>query len=157
MARPSIYTQELADLICERVATHTFGLKKLCDSYDDLPTHETVYQWRYKNVMFSDQYAKAKVKQAELLAEEIIEIADDARNDWMATLSDDEQGLGYKLNGDHVNRSRLRIDARKWHAAKLLPRIYGNQAEKSDDDNSAKETQRLINERTLELLNAQTK
>jgi hypothetical protein len=157
MGRPSSFTLEMADLICERVATSTFGLKKLCDMYDDLPAHETVYQWRYKNATFADQYTRAKIAQAEFLAEEIIDIADDGRNDWMETLSDEEQGIGWKLNGEHFARSRLRIDTRKWHASKLLPKIYGNQAEKSDDDVSAKETQRLINERTLELLNAQTK
>ena len=136
MARPSIFTQELADLICHRVATSTFGLKKLCDMHDDMPVHGTVYEWRYKNKEFSDQYTKAKQAQAELLAEEILDIADDAKNDWMESLSDDEKGIGYKLNGEHVNRSRLRIDTRKWHASKLAPKIYGDL--KSDDINKDK-------------------
>lgn len=133
--RPSMYTQELADLICLRTATSTFGLKKLCDMYDDLPNHDTVFQWRYKNKEFADQYTKAKIAQAELLAEEIIDICDDGRNDWMLSLSEEEQ-LAYKLNGEHVNRSRLRIDTRKWHASKLLPKIYGTP--KEDDNNSVK-------------------
>jgi hypothetical protein len=155
--RPSIYTEELAELICERVATSTFGLKKLCSMYDDMPNHDTVFAWRYKNRVFSDLYTKAKIAQAELLAEETLDISDDGTNDWMETLPDKDKPEGWKLNGEHVNRSRLRIETRKFLAAKLMPKIYGNQAEKSDDDNSAKETQRLINERTLELLNAQTK
>lgn len=129
MGRPTIFTQELADLICERVATHAVGLIRLCDMYDDMPTKETVNQWRYKYSDFSSQYTKAKLTQADLLAEEIIDIADDGRNDWMEALSDDEKGLAWKLNGEHVNRSRLRIDTRKWLAAKLIPRTYGNYGE----------------------------
>lgn len=125
LGRPTIFTQELADLICLRVATSTFGLKKLCDMHDDLPNHGTVYEWRYKYDTFSDQYTKAKMAQAELLAEEILDIADDATNDWMETIPDDERPIGWKLNGEHVNRSRLRIDTRKWHASKLAPKIYG--------------------------------
>jgi hypothetical protein len=125
MGRPTIFTQELADLICETVATHTFGLKKLCAMYDHMPDQDTINQWRFKFTDFSDQYMRAKAIQAQLLAEEIMDIADDGQNDWMET-SDDQGGIGWKLNGEHVQRSRLRIDTRKWHASKLAPKIYGN-------------------------------
>lgn len=123
--RPTIFCQELADLICERVSSTTFGLRKLCSLHDDMPTHETVYQWRHKYPAFSDQYARAKLEQADLMAEEIVEIADDATNDWMETFPDEDKPLGWKLNGEHVQRSKLRIDTRKWLAAKLLPKQYG--------------------------------
>lgn len=43
----------------------------------------------------------------------------------METYDRDGNALGYKLNGEHVQRSRLRIDARKWIAAKLKPKKYG--------------------------------
>lgn len=127
MARPSIYTQELANLICERVATTTFGLKKLCDMHDDMPSHDTVFKWRYKIKSFSDQYTQAKMAQAELLAEETLDIADDATNDWMEKLDEEGKPIGWIVNGDHINRSRLRVDLRKWHASKLAPKIYGDQ------------------------------
>lgn len=132
LGRPSIYSQELADLICHRTATSSFGLRKLCSLYDDLPHSDTVWDWRIKNKAFSDQYAVAKLKQAEYMAEEIIDIADDANNDWMETLPDELKSAGWKQNGEHVNRSRLRIDTRKWLAAKLLPKTYGNK--ESDED-----------------------
>lgn len=123
--RPTKFTQELADLICMRVATCSFGLRKMCAAYPDLPTSETIYEWRYKFPQFSSQFKEAKLKQAEFMTEELLEIADDANNDWMETLSDEEQSLGWKVNGEHVQRSRLRIDTRKWIAAKLLPKTYG--------------------------------
>lgn len=135
MGRPTIYNEEIANLICERVATCTFGIRKICATYDDMPTHDTIFKWRYKYKDFSERYAQAKVKQAELLAEEIIDIADDGTNDWME-VRDDQGGVAYKLNGEHVNRSRLRIDTRKWHAAKLAPKIYGDH--KKDDDDKPK-------------------
>lgn len=126
--RPTLYTEALADLICERVATSTFGLQRLCDLYEDLPTKTTINLWRYKYPEFSTQYAQAKLKQADLMAEEILEIADDGQNDWMESFGEDGE-IGYKINGEHVQRSRLRIDTRKWLASKLLPKQYGQHAE----------------------------
>jgi len=127
--RPTLYTQELADLICERVATSTFGLLRLCAIHDDMPEKITVNVWRRRYPEFAAQYAQAKLFQADLLAEEMLDIADDATNDWMETF-DDEGNEGWKFNGEHVQRSRLRIDTRKFLAAKLLPKQYGD---KPDD------------------------
>lgn len=157
MGRPTLYSQEMADLICLRTATCSFGLRKLCTIHDDLPTSETVYQWRYQNADFSAQYAQAKLKQADFMAEEILEISDDGNNDWMEALSESEKSVGWKLNGEHVQRSRLRIDTRKWLASKLLPKTYGTQASESDEEKLAREKQERINKRTQELLDAETK
>jgi hypothetical protein len=54
-------------------------------------------------------------------------IADDGRNDWMARK--DPSNPGYELNGEHVQRSRLRLDARKWLTSKILPKQYGDRTE----------------------------
>lgn len=50
------------------------------------------------------------------MAEEIVEIADDGANDID----------GDKVDHENVQRSRLRVDARKWVAARLLPKRYGD-------------------------------
>lgn len=131
--RPTIFNQEIADRICELTARHPFGQKKLCKLYPELPNPDTINEWRYKFDSFSVQYMKAKTAQAQLLAEEVMDIADDATNDWMETLPDDEKPMGWKLNGEHVQRSKLRIDARKWHASKLVPKIYGNLGEEQKE------------------------
>ncbi len=55
------------------------------------------------------------------MADELLEIADDGRNDWVV----DEEG-GDKYNGDHVQRSRLRVDTRKWLLSKALPKVFGD-------------------------------
>jgi hypothetical protein len=58
------------------------------------------------------------------MAEDVISIADDGTNDWMD--SNDPLNPGYKLNGEHTQRSKLRMDARKWYTSKLAPKIFGD-------------------------------
>lgn len=134
--RPTLYTQELADLVCERVATGTLGLAKLCEIHADLPSKFTINLWRYKYSEFSTQYAQAKLKQADLLAEEMLDIADDGSNDWMESFGEEGE-ISWKLNGEHVQRSRLRIDTRKFLASKLLPKQYGQHAEEEKQEDKS--------------------
>lgn len=131
--RPTLYCEELAFLICERVATTTFGLARLCAIYDDIPEKITINVWRYRHPKFAAQYAQAKLRQADLLAEEMLDISDDGTNDWMESFGEEGE-IGYKLNGEHVQRSRLRIDTRKFLASKLLPRQYGQHSEEEQKD-----------------------
>ncbi len=118
--RPTLYSKELADLVCDYVATHSCGLIKLCRTYPCLPDHSTVKLWRRRHPEFSAQYAQAKMEQADLLAEECLDIADDDSEDAIEW----EDG-SVKCNSEFVQRSRLRIDTRKWLASKLLPKQYG--------------------------------
>jgi hypothetical protein len=110
------------------VATHTVGLERLCNMYDDMPSRFTVNLWRYKHPEFSFSYAQAKLMQADLIAEDCLDIADDATSD----IKLDEEGKPI-WDTNCVNRARLRIDTRKWLAAKLLPKQYGAAAEESKD------------------------
>jgi hypothetical protein len=118
--RPTEYNQTLADLICERVAIHGVGLKKLCDMYDDMPEKAAIRRWCIKHPEFGSQYARAKVQQIDTLVDEIIEIADDSSQDVIIN----EQGNRI-CNSEFIARSRLRIDTRKWLASKLTPKVYG--------------------------------
>jgi hypothetical protein len=69
------------------------------------------------------------------LADEIIDIADDGSNDWMERELESGKTIEV-LNAEHVARSRLRVDARKWVAAKLKPKKYGDKTlVGSDPDN----------------------
>lgn len=122
MGRRSEFTQDIADEICRVVSTCTDGLKKMCGKREHWPDPETIHGWRLSFPNFANQYAHAKCIQADLLAEECIDIADSIEND---TTIDPETG---KMKCDHewVARSRLRLDARKWIACKLLPKVYGD-------------------------------
>ena len=130
VGRPTDYNNKLADLICERVATHEVGLKRLCAMYDDMPDKITINRWRNKYPEFAAQYAQAKISQIETLVDEIIDIADDSTQDEIIN----DQGMRV-CNSEFIARSRLRIDTRKWLASKLVPKIYGLQTneEKSTD------------------------
>lgn len=121
--RPSDYSQEFADKLCERLS-EGMSMHRACES-DDMPNKRTVFKWLRTNDEFRHMYEASKAEAADKLAEEIIEISDDGTNDYMESLGDDA-GPAYRYNGEHVQRSRLRVDARKWIAAKLKPRKYGD-------------------------------
>lgn len=138
--RPSKYNPDIAAIVCERTATHSVGLQRLCDMYDDLPEKSTINLWRLKHEEFSVQYAKAKLKQCDLLAEECLDIADESTNDWNGS------GEEKKFNVDHYQRARLRIDTRKWLASKLLPKQYGERiAEQQTPANNIKDISDRVN------------
>lgn len=130
--RPSKYTAELAERICARIIACE-SLRAICTD-DDMPDAATVFRWLASTsddyVGFREQYARARTMQAEHLVDQILEISDDGRNDWMERQSEAEKGggigTGWVLNGEHVQRSRLRVDSRKWFASKVAPKIYGD-------------------------------
>ncbi len=122
MGRPSGFSQEIADVICERLANGE-SLRRICES-EEMPHLATVMRWLNAREEFCVQYARARELQAEFFFDQMAEIADDGSNDWMASNAPDCEG--YKLNGEHVQRSKLRIDARKWMLARMAPRKYGD-------------------------------
>jgi hypothetical protein len=119
MARPSIYSDDLAASICARLAAGE-SLRRICAD-DAMPCRDTVFAWVSTNPQFSDQYAKARQFQMEAMAEDILEIADDGTND---TYTDDEGRT--RVDSDVIARSRLRVDTRKWLMSKLAPKKYGD-------------------------------
>lgn len=120
--RPAKYTDKLAREILERMADGEL-LNQICrDAH--MPDSRTVRRWRLDDVSgFSPRYARARTLQLEFWADELVEIADDGRNDWVERERDD----GSKhivFAGEHVQRSRLRTDTRKWMLARLLSSDY---------------------------------
>lgn len=125
MGRPSSFTQKIADKICERLIDGE-SLRKICLD-DDMPAQGTVCRWLASSETegaaahlrrFREQYARAREMQADTLFDEMLDIADDGVNDYM--------GEDETYNGDAVQRSKLRIDTRKWMAGKLRPKVYGD-------------------------------
>ncbi len=78
---------------------------------------------------FRDQYTGARELQAETMADDILDIADDGRNDWMEKRNGDGEAIGWQENGEALKRSALRIEARKWLAGKLKPKKYGDRTQ----------------------------
>ena len=119
--RPTRYTPEVAATICTQLAEGE-SLRSICDDAA-VPARSTVLAWLFdgEHEEFIDQYARAREAQAEARADEIVDIADDVSSDF----TKDKDGKT-TVNHDHIQRSRLRVDARKWIAAKLLPKRYGD-------------------------------
>jgi hypothetical protein len=88
-----------------------------------------VFKWLKERPELVEQYTRAREAQADRIFDEILEIADDASNDFMARKSGGEEGAEEAVNHENIQRSRLRIDARKWMAGKLAPKKYGEKIE----------------------------
>lgn len=124
MPRASEFTQDIADAICERLADAE-SLRSICRD-DAMPTTSTVCKWLTQQPSFAEQYARARELQADALFDEVLDIAEDGRNDWMEKQDKDGDQIGWVLNREAVARSQMRIDARKWMAGKLRPKKYSD-------------------------------
>jgi hypothetical protein len=124
MAGASGFTQELAEFICAEMAKG-LSLRSICKA-DGMPAESTVRLWAVSDIGpgFAAQYARAREAQVEALGDDLLEIADDGRNDIGFT----EDGVPI-VNHDHIARSRLRVDSRKWLMSKIAPKRYGDKVE----------------------------
>lgn len=125
---PVKLTPELMEEICVAISTSTLSLKKLCKQNPHWPSDKHIFLARIKDPAFGSQYAIAKAEQIEAFIDEMLEIADDGTND---TYVNDEGKVC--TDTDVLGRSRLRIDLRKWYAAKLAPKIYGDAKNKDEE------------------------
>lgn len=140
---PKVYefTEEIAQEICAAIATSSFGIRKLAKQHKDWPSVAQIFKWLHNYPLFKEQYTRAKQSQIESFIDDVIDIADDSTNDWMVN----EKGT-VVANHDHINRARLRIDTRKWLAAKLCPRLYGDTKQDKGNENDAISQFRVENE-----------
>ena len=95
--------QDIQDRICRFIRAGD-SLKKILETQDDMPSRDAVYSWLHEDLAFSDNYTRAREAQADYYADEITTIADTATD---------------------ANLARVQIDARKWAAGKLKPKVYG--------------------------------
>jgi hypothetical protein len=118
--RPSAFNAAIADEICNRLANGE-TLRQIC-SDPSMPAKATVMRWlaQQQRGEFRDQYARARELLGDSLAEEVIAIADDGAGDVIKGGDG-----GETVDWENVQRSRLRVDARKWFASKVAPKKYG--------------------------------
>lgn len=152
--RPSDYTEELAEIICLRLAEGE-SLRSVCRD-EDMPSKQAVLRWLARNEAFRAQYVRAKEEGAEAIAEELFDIADDGSNDWMEKLDKDGEAVGYQLNGEHVQRSKLRIDTRKWYLSKIMPKKYGDRIQHEQKITITDLSDEELDRKLMELTNAQS-
>jgi len=105
IGRPTKYSLEWAERFCELLAQGR-SVAVICAG-PDMPSQQSVYTWLKQDEDFLERYARAREAQADKLFKECLEIADAARP-------------------EDVNVARLRVDTRKWAAARLAPKKYGD-------------------------------
>ena len=131
MAGKTTYTDEVAKVICDRIIQGE-SVRSICDD-GEMPNISTVFKWLAEQEGFSDQYEKATAFRSVHMAEEILDICDDTSNDDI----DIDLGEGVtssRANSEHIARSRLRVDTRKWLMSKLQPKKYGDKIHHAGED-----------------------
>lgn len=115
MARPSKYSEELVNEICEKIADGE-SVRSIC-SREDMPERETIRLWLKDKPEFLGQYARAREDQADGLFDQALDI-----------LKED-----FKDNVD-VQAAKVRLDVIKWTAGKLAPKKYGDKIDMTSSD-----------------------
>ncbi len=110
-------TPELLAAICEAIG-NGMSLRKFC-AQEGMPSAQLVCEWLAKDKSFAEQYTRARERQADGFFDEIVDIAD---------TEEDPQ------------KARVRIDARKWVAGKMRPKVYGEKVDVEHSGSLAVET-----------------
>jgi len=118
--RPTILTDRLIDELCQRLSQGV-SMRSVCRD-DDMPCMATIWRWLRENDNFAKRYTAAKQESADAMIEDILAISDQ---------DDDEES---------TNRSRLRVDTRKWIAAKLRPEKYSEKLDLTPSGGTVKIT-----------------
>ncbi len=138
LGRPCGYTPELGDAICDALSRSTRGLARICEENDGFPGPFAVTSWLVKHPEFAAKYARAKEAQADFMFDQINDIACETNASTMVQRRDSNGNPEVDANGEPVlikvnvplgpevvAHKRLRIDALKWTAGKLRPKLYG--------------------------------
>jgi hypothetical protein len=110
--RPTDYTPEMADLVCQRVLAHG-TLLEACERHPELPSSTTVYVWLFAHAEFREKYARTRDYVMEMWADEIVQTANDESLE--------------------PNDRRVKIDTKKWLMSKVAYRRYGDKLIHSGD------------------------
>lgn len=127
--------EEVFDVIINRISEGE-SLKSVLRS-NNMPAVSTFYVWMKDGVDKSNLYAHATKLRADVIFDEIFEIADNSMNDF----EDIDIGEGVvvrKPNLEHIQRDRLRVDARKWALSKMNPKKYGDKVDVTTDGKELK-------------------
>ena len=106
---------------------------------ENMPSTSTFYQWLDNDEVKAKQYARATEVRADIIFDDILAIADENTND----TSINENGIEV-VNNDVIQRSRLRIDARKSVLSKLNPKKFGDKTIHSGDEDNQIQTKTTI-------------
>lgn len=139
MSKKSSYTKEAGKIICDGLAA---GRSLLSICTESGISYEAARNWERDIEQHRTDSLRAREIGCHALAEGCLEIADDARNDWMETNANDN--AGWRANGENIQRSRLRIDTRLRLLGKWLPKVYGEKVALAGDPDSPIKIERIV-------------
>lgn len=113
--RKYVFDEAMKAQIVERIASGE-TLKKIV-SDENMPSYMTVYREERRDEEFGEAMRLAREVAAAVLADEVIEISDNATEDYRS-----DGGINYEV----IARSKLRTDNRKWLISKLDPKRWGD-------------------------------
>ncbi len=115
-------TPQAADQVCSLIADG-YTLRQIAQKIDC--GLGTISQWAAEDAKFAELYARAKMARLEAMADELVDISDEGVNDWYDRELD-SGGVVQAPDHEHIARSKLRVDTRKWLLSKLVPKQYGD-------------------------------
>ncbi|CAI3953976.1 unnamed protein product [Commensalibacter communis] len=124
MARPTKYSEELVNKICEQIARGS-TLLKICEN-EHMPGYSTVMTWKNERKKFQDKYARAREDRADFRFDEIDQILSEDMKDMVA-----------------VQRAKLKIDAKKWQMSKEAPKKYSDKVDLTSSDGTMSSDQSI--------------
>ena len=134
MAYSKKQKQKIFDDICDLLVSGKSlrtALKEVNFSY------KTFYEWIREDKNKSEQYARATIERAELMFEDMLDIADK-----IPELT--KTKFGTSIDTGDVQHQRLRVDTRKWALSKMMPKKYGNASEANDKDEDSEITIKIV-------------
>lgn len=118
---------EIIKRVCEFITNENKSLRKALMLHD-MPNRDTFNEWLKESDQYARAYACACEERQEALFDEILEISDDNALD----VTVDDEGV-YSVQGEIVQRSKMRADNRKWALSKMNPKKYGNKVDVTTD------------------------
>lgn len=110
---PIAHTREqrlaVMDEICVLIANGK-GLKRICEENPQYPSRVTILRWCGQDPEIATMYRSALSMRAELYADEMEEMAQEARG----------------KAAEEVQAIKLIVNTRQWIASRLLPKMYGD-------------------------------
>lgn len=116
--------------VLQEIAENGLSARQACKvtGLDRATFYEMLNEEGEKGAERASQYARACEDRQELLLDEILEIADDATRDTI-TRKTNGGGEYETINKEWVDRSKLRVDVRKWALSKMNPRKFGDKVD----------------------------
>lgn len=124
-----MFSQQVADEICRRLAEGE-TLRQICKPEDGFPSPAAVCAWAIgqngASPSFPEQYARARSCGLDVIADQILHIADTTQLGEKVKVSEGKTEI---TTGDMIEHRKLQVDARKWLLSKLRPEKYGDKTQ----------------------------